>query len=65
MVSHFMIPPKILTRTPLTCYIREQMRKASVTWSTLAPPPTSRKLAGCAAVQLDEVHRAHRQPRAR
>ena len=32
---------------------------AAVTFSFEAPPPTSRKLAGLAAVQLDDVHRRH------
>jgi hypothetical protein len=32
---------------------------AAVTFSLLAPPPTSRKLAGLFAVELDDVHRRH------
>ena len=40
------------------------MRKASVTCSTFAPPPDVEKIGRLAAVQLDQVHRAHRQPRA-
>ena len=38
--------------------------KAAVTRSLVAPPPTSRKFAGCAAVQLDQVHGRHREARA-
>ena len=32
---------------------------AAVTRSLVAPPPTSRKLAGAAAIELDDVHRRH------
>jgi hypothetical protein len=32
---------------------------AAVTFSFEAPPPTSQKLAGLGAVQLDDVHRRH------
>ena len=46
MVSHFMMPPKMFTRTALTFGVERRIRKASRTWSLLAPPPTSRKLAG-------------------
>ena len=46
-MSHFMMPPKMLTRTALTRgSSSSRMRKPSSTWSLLAPPPTSRKLAG-------------------
>jgi hypothetical protein len=34
---------------------------AAITCSLVAPPPTSRKLAGAAAEVLDDVHRAHRE----
>jgi hypothetical protein len=44
--SHLMIPPKILTNTALTFASSTRIRNASVTCSTLAPPPTSKKLAG-------------------
>ena len=33
--------------------------KAAVTFSFVAPPPTSRKLAGLAAIELDDVHGRH------
>ena len=36
-------------------------RNAVATCSALAPPPTSRKLAGSPPLQLDRVHRRHRQ----
>ena len=37
------------------------MRNAFSTCCAEAPPPTSRKFAGTAAGQLDDVHRRHRQ----
>ena len=46
IVSHFMMPPKMLTSTALTRGSLSRMRNPSSTWSLLAPPPTSRKLAG-------------------
>ena len=61
MVSHFMMPPKMLTRIAFRCGLRSMILNASVTFSAVAPPPTSRKLAGSAAVQLDRVHGRHRQ----
>ncbi len=46
MMSHFMIPPKMLTRTALTFLSARMIRNASLTCSTFASPPTSRKFAG-------------------
>ena len=46
MVSHFMMPPKMLTRMASTFLFFSMILKASVTFSGVAPPPTSRKLAG-------------------
>src|SRR5215469_16354544 len=46
MMSHFMMPPKMLTRMPFTWGSRTMILKAAVTFSFEAPPPTSRKLAG-------------------
>ncbi|KAF4529562.1 hypothetical protein B566_EDAN017918 [Ephemera danica] len=46
MVSHFMMPPKMFTRMPFTLLLASMILKASVTFSAVAPPPTSRKLAG-------------------
>ena len=46
MTSHFMMPPKMLTRMPRTFLSDRMILKASVTRSAVAPPPTSRKLAG-------------------
>src|SRR5690554_1236642 len=46
MVSQRMMPPKMLTRMPLTLGFLSMMVKAAVTFSVVAPPPTSRKLAG-------------------
>ena len=41
-----MIPPKMLTRMPFTAGSLRMILNAAVTFSLLAPPPTSRKLAG-------------------
>src|SRR5262249_55325165 len=46
MTSHFMMPPKMLTSTASTFLSLSRISKAVRTWSTLAPPPTSRKFAG-------------------
>src|SRR5580700_1286455 len=46
MMSHFMMPPKMLTRIPFTLGSLTMILKAAVTFSLVAPPPTSRKLAG-------------------
>src|SRR5262249_50545271 len=46
MMSHFMMPPKMLISTALTFGSPSKIRRASVTCFSLAPPPTSRKLAG-------------------
>src|SRR5690606_15620301 len=46
IVSHFMIPPKMLTRMPLMLGSLVMILNAAVTRSSVAPPPTSRKLAG-------------------
>lgn len=43
---HFMIPPKILMRIVSTFGCEFKISKAVLTYSTLAPPPTSKKLAG-------------------
>src|ERR1700722_206228 len=46
MTSHFMMPPKMLTRMPFTLGSAAMILKAAATFSLLALPPTSRKLAG-------------------
>ncbi len=46
IVSHFMMPPKMLTRMALRPGFRSMILNASVTFSAVAPPPTSRKFAG-------------------
>jgi hypothetical protein len=46
MTSQRMMPPKMLTRMPFTFGSAVMILKASVTFSLVAPPPTSRKLAG-------------------
>jgi hypothetical protein len=47
MTSHFMMPPKMLTKMPFTAGVRRMILNALVTASSVAPPPTSRKFAGC------------------
>src|SRR5262249_47183066 len=46
ITSHFMMPPKMLTRMPFTFGSAVMILKAAATFSLLAPPPTSRKFAG-------------------
>src|SRR5580658_7006580 len=45
-VSTRKMPPKILMSTAFTFLSLSRISKACVTWVSLAPPPTSRKLAG-------------------
>ena len=53
ITSQRMMPPKMLTRIALSSGFVSMILNASVTFSAVAPPPTSRKLAGLAAVELD------------
>src|ERR1700742_4302479 len=46
MTSHFMMPPKMLTRMPFSLGSAVMILKAAATFSLLALPPTSRKFAG-------------------
>ncbi len=46
IVSHFMMPPKMLTRIAFRSGFFSMILNASVTFSVVAPPPTSRKFAG-------------------
>src|SRR5215469_6121285 len=46
MTSHFMMPPKMLTRMPFTCGSDVMILKAAATLSLVALPPTSKKFAG-------------------
>src|SRR5258708_5908450 len=46
ITSQRMMPPKMLTRIAASFGLRSMILKASVTFSVVAPPPTSRKLAG-------------------
>src|SRR5580704_14326529 len=46
------MPPKIFTNTALTLGSLSKMRKAFFTWSSEAPPPTSRKFAGLPPLSL-------------
>src|SRR5579862_6678805 len=45
-VSQRRMPPKILINTAFTAWSESRMRKAFLTCSALAPPPTSKKFAG-------------------
>src|SRR6185312_7201567 len=47
ITSQRMMPPKMLTRMPFTFGSAVMILKAAVTFFSSAPPPTSRKLAGC------------------
>ena len=58
------MPPKMFTRIARTFGLERISSNAAVTRSAVAPPPTSRKFAGCAAVQLDQIHRRHGEARA-
>src|SRR5262249_5625988 len=46
ITSHFIMPPKMLTRMPCTLGSAVMILKAAATFSLLAPPPTSKKFAG-------------------
>src|SRR5580693_3263938 len=46
ITSHFMMPPKMLTRMPFTLWSDVMILKAAATLSFVALPPTSKKLAG-------------------
>jgi hypothetical protein len=46
IVSHFMMPPKMLTKIAFTSGLVVMILNAAVTFSAVAPPPTSRKFAG-------------------
>src|SRR4029077_15168175 len=46
MTSHFMMPPKMLTRMPFTLWSDVMILNAAATLSFVALPPTSKKFAG-------------------
>ena len=46
MISHFIIPPKILTNIAFTLGCELRISNPVFTYSVDAPPPTSKKLAG-------------------
>src|SRR6185312_12250133 len=52
MTSQRMMPPKMFTRMPSTLGSERMILKAAVTRSLVAPPPTSRKLAGAPPYSL-------------
>ena len=59
--SQRLMPAKMFTRIARTFGSWSTMRNAFAIFSGVAPPPTSRKFAGPAAVVRDRVHRAHRE----
>jgi hypothetical protein len=59
MMSQRMMPPKMFTKIARTVWLDRIIWNAVFTCSFEAPPPTSRKFAGLAAVVLDDVHRGH------
>ena len=61
IVVQRMMPPKMFTSTARTFLSESKMRNASVTCSALAPPPTSRKLAGSPPWQEGEEALADRR----
>ena len=61
MVVQRMMPPKMLTSTAFTFLSASRMRNASVTCSVVGAAADVEEVGRLAAVQLDEVHRAHRQ----
>ncbi len=63
IVSHFMMPPKMLTRIAFRPGLRSISLKASVTFSAVAPAADIEEVRRLAAEQLDRVHRRHRQAR--
>src|SRR6185312_5398317 len=52
MTSHFMMPPKMLTRIPFTFGSEVMILNAAATLSLVAEPPTSRKFAGAMPYSL-------------
>ena len=52
MTSQRMMPPKMLTRMPLTAGSLVMILNAAATFSFEAPPPTSQKFAGSAPYSL-------------
>ena len=56
-----MMPPKMLTRTAFTFGSESRMRKAFVTCSCVGAAADVEEVGRLAAVELDDVHRRHRQ----
>src|ERR1700693_1201249 len=52
ITSQRMMPPKMLTRMPFTFGLAVMILNAAVTFSLVAPPPTSRKFAGLSPYSL-------------
>ena len=63
-MSHFMMPPKMLTSTALTRGADEQDAEALEHLVLVGAAADVEEVGRLAAVVLDQVHRAHGQPRA-
>ena len=61
MTSHFMMPPKMLTRMPSTFGSDRMILNASVTFSLRRAAADVEEVGRLAAVELDDVHRRHRE----
>src|ERR1700693_6043216 len=59
MTSHFMMPPKMLTRMPFTLGSAVMIFNAAGTLSLLAAPADVEEIRRRHAVELDDVHRRH------
>ena len=60
--SPLVMPPKMLMKIDFTFGSLLMTSSAPAITSALAPPPMSRKLAGCAADLVDDVDGAHGEP---
>ena len=64
-MSHFMMPPKMLTSTALTFGDGEQDAERLEHLVLVGAAADVEEVGRLAAVVLDQVHRAHRQARRR
>jgi hypothetical protein len=61
MTSHFMMPPKMLTRMPFTFGSAVMILNAAVTFSLVGAAADVEEVRGLGAVELDDVHGRHGQ----
>ena len=64
MMSHFMMPPKMLTRMPFTFGSLTMILNAAVTFSLRGAAADIEEVGRLAAIELDDVHRRHGEARA-